>query len=236
MRIAVCEDEKIFYMELNQYLNKYSIERKIDIIDFHFSNGYDLLASSLEFDIVFMDYQMDGLDGMETARRLRSKNKNITIIFLTCFPQIVYQAFHVNTFRFLTKPVNLTELFNALDDFLKTIDGNILLTLKTYDGIHRIRLSELIYAESQGKHTLLRTADGQYDCLKYLGEIEKMLPQDKFFRCHRTFIVNYEHIKSHDNQNIYLVNGEMAKIGRTQLALFKNEFQNYILRYNRKDW
>lgn len=236
MRVAVCDDEKFFYMELNQCLSKYSMERKVDIVDFHFSNGHDLLASNLEFDLVFMDYQMEGLNGMETAKLLRSKNKNITIIFLTSFPQVVYQTFHVNTFRFLTKPIQESELFNALDDYLKTIDEDALLTLKTYDGTLRIRLSELIYVESQGKHTLLRTTDDQHECLKYLREIEKMLPKDKFFRCHRTFIINFEHIKRHDNRNIYFVNGEIAKIGRTQLSTFKNEFQDYIIHYNEKDW
>ncbi|NLZ46027.1 MAG: response regulator transcription factor [Clostridiales bacterium] len=236
MRVAICDDEKFFYIELNKYLNKYSTERKVDIVNFYFSNGHDLLASNLNFDLIFMDYKMKGLNGIETAKLLRAKNKYVTIIFLTGFPEMVFQSFHVNTFRFLTKPIQESKLFNALDDFLKTIDEDSLLTLKIHDGILRIQLSELIYAESQGKHTLLRTTEGHYDCLRYLREIENMLPENKFFRCHRSFIVNFEHIKKHDNQNIYFENGEIAKIGRTQLSSFKDGFQNYILRYNEKDW
>ncbi len=236
VKIAICDDEKVFYNELHLYLNEFSKIRNIDIIDTYFSNGIDLIASDIDFDLIFMDYKMESLNGLETARILRSKNKNAPLIFLTSYPKIVFQSFEVNTFRFLIKPVKQDELFKAFDDYLDSIDNDLLLSFKTDDGIFKLRLSEIIYAEALGKHTILRTATEQYECTKYLQEIEKILPSENFFRCHKSFIVNFEHIQRHDNQIIYLDNNERCKIGRTCLTSFKYSFQKYIIRYNGMGW
>lgn len=105
MKIAVCDDEIILYEELYTLLNEYSTLKKEPILTTYFKTGYDLLSSTEKFDIIFMDYQMDDIDGLETSKRLRLKNSDVTIIFLTAFPKIVFQSFEVNTFRFLLKPI-----------------------------------------------------------------------------------------------------------------------------------
>ena len=73
MKIAVCDDEKIFFNELNELFNQYSKEMQEQIYAVYFSTGRDLLSSKIKFDIIFMDYQMDDLNGMETCQILRTK-------------------------------------------------------------------------------------------------------------------------------------------------------------------
>lgn len=101
MKIAVCDDEMVLFEELYTLLNEYSALKKEPILTTYFKTGNDLLLSTEKFDIIFMDYQMDDIDGLETSKRLRLKNSNVAIIFLTVFPKIVFQSFEVNTFRFL---------------------------------------------------------------------------------------------------------------------------------------
>lgn len=81
MKIAVCDDEIILYEELYTLLNEYSTLKKEPILTTYFKTGYDLLSSTEKFDIIFMDYQMDDIDGLETSKRLRLKNSDVTIIF-----------------------------------------------------------------------------------------------------------------------------------------------------------
>ena len=159
MKIAVCDDEMILYEELYTLLNEYSALKKEPILTAYFRTGNDLLSSTEKFDLIFMDYQLDNIDGLETAKRLRLKKSDVAIIFLTAFPKIVFQSFEVSTFRFLVKPIKREELYKALDDYLESIEIDDFLMINTNDGSWKIRLSEIIYVESKDKHTIIRTID-----------------------------------------------------------------------------
>lgn len=235
MKIAVCDDEIILYEELYTLLNEYSALKKEPILSTYFKTGRELLSSTEKFDIIFMDYQMNDLNGMETSKRLRLKNSDVTIIFLTAFPKIVFQSFEVNTFRFLLKPIKKAELFKSIDDYLDSVRSDDFLILNTNDGSWKIRLSEIIYVESKEKHTVIRTVDNNFECCRYIQEIEKMLPKDRFIRSHRSCIVSFLHIRNHDGKIIYFDNNERASISRRYLTDFKKAFQEYIVRYNTKD-
>lgn len=232
MKIAVCDDEKIFFSELNELFTQYSKEMQEQIYAVYFSTGKDLLSSKLKFDIIFMDYQMDDLDGMETCRILRTKKSDTTIIFLTSFPQVVLQSFEVNTFRFLVKPIKKHDIFDALNAYIKSVNNDDFLLINTNDGSFRLKLSEIIYIEAQGKYCIVRTIDASLQSCKYLKEFEKLLPTDSFMRTHKSCIVHFLHINNHDNTTIYFDNGERGTIGKRYLSAFKKSFQVYIIKYN----
>lgn len=148
MRVAICDDEKTMQKELEKLLDEYSRIRKIDISIDKFDNGHDLIKtlSEREYEIVFMDYQMQDVDGMETSRLIRNKNNECIIIFVSAYPEIAVESYEVNTFRFIVKPINKEKLFKAIDDYLKSIDYDNLLILKTHEGTWKIKMSDIIYA------------------------------------------------------------------------------------------
>lgn len=236
MKIAVCDDEKIFFNELNELFTQYSKEMQEQIYALYFSTGRDLLSSQLKFDIIFMDYQMNDLDGMETCRILRTRKNDTTIIFLTSFPQVVFQSFEVNTFRFLVKPIKKQDVFDAINAYIKSVNNDDFLLINTNDGSFRLKLSEIIYIEAQGKSCIIRTVDNSFQSCKYLKEFEKLLPTDSFMRTHKSCIVHFLHINNHDNTTIYFDNGERGTIGKRYLSTFKKSFQIYIMRYNTRSW
>lgn len=233
MKVAVCDDERLFRNELAGLLKSYRIERKTDVFVDFFQNGNELLSAKYVYDVIFMDYQLGGIDGIETCRRLREKNSDSVIIFISAYPGAALDSFEVNTFRFLSKPLNKDKLFKALDDYMYSIDYDNLLILNTHDGKWNIKTSEIIYLEAAGKHTLVRTTSRTYEIHNNLKSVEEMLPQDKFLRCHKAFVVGFAHIRNHTNEEILLDNGEKAYIGKHYLRRFKEEFQNYIIRYNK---
>ena len=112
----------ILHEELKKYLDQYSVNRNVIINCDDYTNGFDLLKSNIEYDIIFMDYQMEGIDGLETSRQIRKNKIDTTIIFLTSYPNIVFDTFEVNAYRFLVKPINYEKLSAALDDFLAAHD------------------------------------------------------------------------------------------------------------------
>ncbi len=233
MKLAICDDEKISRDEICSLINDYRIRKKIDIFPDVYDSGYKLLASKLNYDVILMDYQMNEIDGIETCRKIREENKDCVIIFISAYPLIAVDSFEVGTFRFITKPINKDKLFKALDDYLAKIDDDSILPLKTQDGSWILKLSEIIYAEANGKHTIIRTSNHSYDIHTHLKDIEDQLPTDKFMRCHRAFIAGFNHIKNHNNDVILFDNGEKAEIGKHYLKQFKSTFQDYIIRYNK---
>ncbi|MCM1524694.1 MAG: LytTR family DNA-binding domain-containing protein [Ruminococcus sp.] len=234
MRIAICDDEKTIHGQLISLLHEYSIKRHIDIFTDRFRNGADLLNASKDYEVIFMDYQMNGLNGIETSRIIRQENKECIIIFVSAYPEAAVDSYEVGTFRFLVKPIDKLKLFKALDDYVRSIDYDNLLILKTHECTWKIKMSDIIYAEANGKKTNIRTITKSFEVHMHLKKIEEKLPPEKFIRCQRAYVVGFKHIKNHTNTEIIFNNGEKAMIGKSYFSAFKNGFQHYIMRYNER--
>ncbi len=234
MRVAICDDEKPMQTILENLLDEFGRLRNIDISIDKFDNGHDLLRvlNEKEYEIVFMDHQMQDIDGMETSRLIRSRNNDCVIIFVSAFPEVAVDSYEVNAFRFIVKPINKEKLFKAIDDHLRSIDYDNLLILNTNDGKWKIKMSDIIYAEAKGKHTIVRTAQKSFEINIHMKKIEDKLPSEKFCRCQRAYIAGFAHINNHTNAEIIFDNGERAQIGKAYYSKFKNAFQEYIMRFN----
>lgn len=232
LKVAVCDDEKVFHKEIIDLLRKFQKARKIDIFIDHFENGNTLLQSKQEYDVIFMDYQMEEMDGIETARKLRETNSDSIIIFISAYPSAALDAFEVQTFRFIQKPIGEIKLFKALDDYLKSIDYDNLLLINTHESKYKIKMSEIIYLEGDGKYTTVRTKNKSLRVHMNLKQLEERLPGSKFIRCSKSFVAGFEHISNHDSSSIIFDNGEKAIIGAHYASKFKTALQNYIMRYN----
>ena len=119
MLIAICDDEAFFRDELRSYLVEYGKSRRTLVEIFEYSNGETLCSSDYAFDMVFLDYQMPGIDGMETARLLRRRNHRCNIVFVTNFPNFMIESFEVNPYRFYIKPVCKDKIFAMLDEYIR---------------------------------------------------------------------------------------------------------------------
>lgn len=231
MRIAICDDDRGFHGVIERLTEQYELARNIRIYTRHFDRG-EALPIPNEFDVVFMDYEMKGINGIETAKRLREANSNATIIFLSAYPEAALDSFEVSAFRFLKKPVDKDKLFKALDDYWASFDHDSILTFKTRDGGHTVKTSDIIYLEGDRGHTTIRTKDKSFYVYETLMQLEIRLPPEKFVRCHKTFVAGLAHIKNHNVTEMVFDNGEKASIGRYYSKSFKNALQNYIMRYN----
>lgn len=232
IRAAVCDDEKTFHKEVSYHLRKYMKARNVEIYTDFYVNGKSLLTSEKEYDIIFLDYQMEGINGIETAEKLRETNSDSVIIFISAYPAVALDAFEVKTFRFLVKPIDELKLFKALDDYFRSIDHDNILLLSFNEERYKIKMSEIIYLEADGKYTTVRTVTQSLRIRLSLRQLEIKLPKSKFIRCSKSFVAGFSHISNHDNSQILFDNGEKAKIGTRYAKNFKNEFQNYIMRYN----
>ncbi|MFT3951716.1 MAG: LytTR family DNA-binding domain-containing protein [Oscillospiraceae bacterium] len=226
MRLAICNDSKIFRDELQEDLLNYFQSKDIEAECVHFESGKELLMQKEQFNIIFMGFHMNGPDGLETARQLRKNGSTAAIIFTTSFTEIVFDTFDVDAFRFLPKPVDKGKLFKALDAYIERPESNLIL-IKSGRSIYRIDVLDIIYVQNADEYAIIHLAYYTIKSAQTLSEIEKLLPNYLFYRCHKSFIVGYRHIQCYNNDSILFYNGEKAFISKRRLSAFKDAFMNY---------
>lgn len=227
MLIAICDDEPLFCEQLKKEIYLYSSKYNLDTVVEIFYNGKSLL-NDLRFDIIFLDYQMPDLNGLQTAKELRKINQQCTIIFLTSFPEIVYDTFKYETFRFLIKPLNINNLYEALNSYRKKMDTYYPISINREGDVIKISTKDIIYVEADGKNSIIRLANDSIHCPKTLAKVYSLLPTNCFFKTHRSFVINFLYIDSYNKNSIKFTNGEYAKISRDQLKYFKSALKTFL--------
>ncbi|MCF0110452.1 MAG: response regulator transcription factor [Erysipelotrichaceae bacterium] len=231
MRIAIVDDEQVFRKQLRDGLGQYGFDRNLDIFIDEYDSGSGFLESNKEFDIVFLDYQMQGLNGIETAELLRKRDQKITIIFLSSYPQMVFKSFEVNTYRFLIKPYDKKAMYDSLDSYLKMIELRCPIVLKVNGLTVRYEADDILYIEAQDKFCDVCMKNERFSVGMPLANIFDMLPKESFTQPHRSFVVNMYAIKKFDTHFVTMVNGDELPISRIQLKSFKSTYQTFCQRY-----
>ena len=228
MLIAICDDDRFFREELRSILFAYKAERRLHIDVYLYGSGEALLADRKAFDMVFLDYQMPGMDGMEVARELRRRNLTCSIVFVTSYPQFVYESFEVQPYRFFCKPIAPEQLSALMTGFIR--EQKLLAPITVLvDGEQVVIPSKnILYVEGNGKYCIIRTLDDTYNCSKTLAQAHELLPQHCFYRSHKSYLVNLYSISSFDRGIAKLVNGENARIGRSKIGEFKRVYKQFV--------
>ena len=236
MQIAVCDDEKAARDTFAEKIGKLCPKAELSM----YQSGEELLLSGGEPDILLLDIQMPGKNGMETAKELRRKNKKAIIIFVTALDDFVFQAFDVGAFHYLVKPFDDRKfaevLFSAVNQFedrkklenagRKRKTPSLMITI---GGEHiTVNLEDLVYAEVFDRKVILHTMDADIEYYGKMKELEEKAG-DEFYRTHRSFLVNFDFIRKYDATTVYLKKGQ-ALISKQNYG----EFVKSYLRYNQR--
>ena len=226
MRIAICDDEKQICELLKEKIEKYFFSKDTEFSIRIFLNGEEVLQSDLnEIDILFLDVDMPGRNGMETAKAIRKQNKEMIIVFLTAYSEFVFESFKVDAFRYLIKPVNNQELLETLDavcDKFSKIED--ILTFQFQNETYRIKYSDIIYIEGMRDKIWIYCKDRTYRWRGTMKNLEEILEDKIFFQIHRSYIINMNKIKKYNSQKITLEGGYEVPVSKYRLNEFKEEY------------
>jgi len=197
LKIAVCDDEPFMREDLSAKISDYIKEhtgRPCHIVSF--PTGRVLLEDCRDFDLIFLDIQMQEPDGMETARMLRKSGNHSLLIFITVLKECVFDAFEVRAFDYLLKPIAPEQLERTLDRAVKALNQTAEQSLLIQKGgsCQIIGLSQILYCEVIGRKVYLHLVDGQV--IDYYEKLEKLEAEvgGQFFRCHRSYLVNLDYV------------------------------------------
>lgn len=228
MFAALCDDDKYITEEIKKLLLEYAKDNRITIDIDEFESGEELLNSEKNYDIIVLDYQLGSTNGLTVAKELRKRNVLSSIIFLTSYPNFMIDAFEVNIFRFLLKPIDKSKFFKAIDDYIKIVDANYPITIIQNKELKKINSNEICYIEADGKYSNIHLSDKIMHCSKTLAGVTKLLPAYCFVKTHRAFVVNLHYIKSYSSDTVYLSNGESAFLSKNYQKSFQTSYMNFL--------
>lgn len=217
IKFAICDDEPWMLQELAGYLADYLNERNItDYSVSGFSGGDALLESGGGFDVIFLDIQMEPPDGMETARLLRRRGERGLLIFATVLEECVYDAFEVEACGYLLKPLDQARFRQTVDRALKRLERRSAKDIVIQRGIgcEVVSLSDIVYCEVMGRKIYLHKQDGTVvDYYDKLENLERRV-DSRFFKCHRSYLVNLDYVRGCQAGQVLLPGGETIPVSR----------------------
>lgn len=226
MLIGICDDEEIIRNELLRLCEKFKSLNLSDINMISFSSGEELLTYERPIDILFLDIQMKGMNGLRTAEKIREKDESMIIIFLTGFKGFMQAGYRVRAFRYLLKPVNELELMKTLTEAIKDITKNCKAVLGVEGETLFVKLKDIIYVEYVDRYTVIRTLRGSYESTTTMNEWESILNTGDFFRVHKAYIVNMEYIDE-IGKDVLLDNGEKVELAIRQVGKLRKACKAY---------
>lgn len=233
MKIAVCDDEKLFIDSTCALLKQWAGEHNTILTLFRFTNGDDLINMHRKecMDLIILDVIMPLFNGMDTARELRCQDETVPIIFLTSSREFAVDSYDVKAFNYLIKPVNEKKLFSVLNDFLNTLTlPKNTFTAQTCDGFLQIMISDVDYLEAQNKQVLFHMSDGRIIAVHELFSkcAERFSPENGFYRCHRSYIVNLSSVKQFTKSEITTYSHALIPISRNSYTAFRETYFQHM--------
>lgn len=229
MNIAICDDESRIRKGISSTLKDAFKEAKIS----EFSSGKDLLdAVNNEYmpDIVLLDIAMEGMDGMETARKLRELSDMI-LIFVTGVKEQVFSAFDVGAFHYLLKPVEKKKLLEVMEravaEVEKTSARKKYMLIKVSGGCRKVNIEDILYAESNGRKVILHMKQENLEFYDKMEELEQRLG-DGFYRCHRSYLVSLAEVRGYDSTSITLSNSEIIYLAKRKYSEFVQTYCRFL--------
>lgn len=232
--IAICDDEPIQVDTLKIYIEEYINKNKIAAEFVCFNSGEEIIRCSKikAIDILFLDMQMSGLDGIETAKLFREKNNKALLIFVTAYKDYVMKAFEVDTFRYLIKPVENNELKMVMEKIISRINNrkkrketNDSLCISFNQKQIIIKYCDVYYFEKFLHKIIVHAITQKYEFYCTFKKILNMLP-DYFIQVHQGYIVNTKYIKEIDGLDIILDNDNKIKASRNRIKGVKKFYLN----------
>lgn len=216
-KLAICDDDAAQRAHLIEIVTAWAERNRHLLTIKQYTQAEPFLfdyAEEKDFDILLLDIEMPGVNGIELAKTVRRENTTVQIIFVTGFYEYFSDGFDVSALHYLIKPVDSAKLCPVLDKAVSNLsyrERSVLLT--TADGSVKISLADILYIEAENVHIAVHTVRETYRIRQSLGKFCEQL-DETFFKVHRSFVVGLKYVKKITRSDITMLNGETVPISR----------------------
>lgn len=231
MRIAICDDEKTQCQLLEKYLREWAVSQCLPLETVSFCDAESFMfqwEEDKDFDLLILDIEMGRLSGMELAIKLRGEGAQIPILFITGYESYMAQGYEVAALHYLLKPVHKDKLFDVLERLRSVRKAERKILFQTEEGILSVEPSDIWCVEAAGHRCTLTTADNSYVLRHSISELRGMLESEKMIvPCHRSFLVNLQHVSSLVQGELVMDNGKRIPVSRSSAKAVNDAFIKY---------
>lgn len=232
MRFAICDDDLDDMARLRKLIEKYGQVHHMECFISEYASGTELLTAirnGNHADIIFLDINMDGMDGLSVARKIRELPSDVPIVLVTAFISYAIDGYKVKASRFLIKD-DLDKTFKeCMDDICRELRRqNKVMTFRCVEGEIRLKLPDIIMIETQRHKNVIWLAGLAYHIYEKLDALEEKLKEHGFLRVHNSYLVNMEHIRSISSYILTLDNGEQLSVPKSRYKQVKQEFAWFV--------
>ena len=231
MRILICDDDPLMIEQLTKYCKDFFDNIHVKCPELAcFSDGESLLADQGDKDILFLDIEMPGMNGIYVGNELKKANSGIIIFVVTSYSEYLDEAMRFQVFRYLSKPVDKQRFFRNMKDAVELYNTmTVKIPVETKQGIHTLPASAVIAIEAQARKVTVHTTLGDLASVHNMQYWLKLLPKNCFFQTHRSFIVNLEHVTDFDHTLVNMADGQLrAYLTKRKYSAFKEAYLLYL--------
>lgn len=222
--IAICDDEKYFCLEEQELITEFLLQRGYKVQFDQYASGEDLLRQGMKvakYDVIFLDVNMDKLNGIETARQIRKYSNRNFIVFVTAFVQYAVSGYEVDAVRFILKDSQYElRLQECLDAILQKMEGKKgTFTFSFQEGQVDLPFEHIRYVESRLHKLLFYVSDEKkdvYTMYEKLDQIDDILQDAGFCRIHQSYLVNLQYIQDMKRYNVVLTDGGCLAVSKAR--------------------
>ncbi len=226
IRIAIVEDEQNYADQLREYMDQFKKETGKDIHLTFFQDGADIVEGySADFDIILMDIQMNFMDGMTAAEKIRQVDSEVIIMFITNMMNYAIRGYQVDALDYIVKPVSYFSFRQKLERAINRLPEKNAHTVMigASAGIFKVPVEDIYYIESEGHSLIFHTRSGDYRERGKMQDREDELKPYGFFRSNKGYLVNLDDVDGVQD-GCCIVHGSKLLIARAR----KNEFMSAL--------
>ena len=227
MKIAVCDDEKSMLEQMEENLKEFETLFQIDC----YTSEEALLDSGIYYDLIFLDIDMKGISGIDTARMLRRRDKKVKIVYVTAYEDFRDYAFSVHAFGYLVKPVkreSVHEMIREVLDYTEEETDGPRLKFQTEEGIIELKIQEIIYFEYLQRKIRIVSEKGTFHMKGSIGVLGERLAAMGFAVPHKSFVVNLGQVKHLKGYEIWMTDGSTIPLSQKKSANFRQQLTGWL--------
>lgn len=235
MKIAVIDDEKCWRQRAKREIAVCLENMKENMEILSYSSGEEFLEKNEAFDMVFMDVEMEGMNGFDVTYVYKQSFPTSLVAILTMHSKFASMGYKVNAFRYIDKARMESEIGEALSAGIKVLGRNKKISFHIVSmGDIQLIIRDIIFIETVKRNVQIHTRTGQYLSNQTISELEFQLKEYGFYLVHRSILVNMDMILKIDSRRrrVYLDDGSVVTVARERISELKKVFLKYTFEYN----